>query len=80
MQLTTNHPSSSYNIPVFVDGGNNPLDYADGIKHFRKLNGFKTAADLAEKLGVSTRTVQGWEQGRMPSKIALKFMMELLER
>jgi len=80
MKLTTKHPSSSYNIPVFVDGDNNPLDYADGIKQFRKLKGFKTASDLAERLGVSTRTVEGWEQGRMPSQVALKFMMELLER
>lgn len=80
MRLTTDHPSSNHSITVFVDGDNNPLDYADGVKRFRKLKGFKTAADLAERLGVSTRTVQGWEQGRMPSHIALKFMMELLGR
>ena len=77
MKLTTDHPQSSYNLPVFVDGDNNPLDYVDGIKQFRQLNGWSTT-DLAEKLGTSRRTVEGWEQGRMPSKMALKFMQKLL--
>ncbi len=77
IKLTTNHPSSSYNIPVFVGGDNNPLDYADGIKMLRKIKKWSTG-ELAEQLGVSKRTVENWEQGRMPKPIALKFMATFL--
>jgi DNA-binding transcriptional regulator YiaG len=73
MKLTTNHPMSSYGMPIFVDDNNNPIDYADGIKWLREKLNF-SVKDLAEKCGVSPRTVEGWEQGRLPSKSALLLM------
>lgn len=77
MRLTTDHSMSSYGIPIFVDDNNQPLDYADGFRQVRQLQGWSTA-DLAEKLGVSARTVEGWEQGRMPSKPALIILSSLI--
>lgn len=77
MRLTTDHSMSSYGIPIFVDGGNNPIDYADGFRRVRQLKKW-TTADLAEQLGVSARTVEGWEQGRMPSKPALFILSKLI--
>ena len=79
MKLTTNHSQSSYNIPIFVDADNNPMDYADGVRELRRLMGWKNVAHLAEHCGVSPRTVEGWEQGRMPSPAALKLMSLLLD-
>ena len=78
MRLTTDHSASSYNIPVFVDDENNPMDYADGIRELRRLKGWKNVQALADHCGVSARTVEGWEQGRMPSQPALKLMSMLL--
>lgn len=77
LRLTTDHPASSYGVPVFVDDENNPLDYAPAIKQIRADNGWSTT-DLAEMLGKSRRTVEGWEQGRMPDKTALLLLMRLL--
>lgn len=77
MKLTTDHSMSSYGIPIFVDDGNNPLDYADGLRHLRKAKGW-SVADLADQVGVSARTVEGWEQGRMPSKPALIILSKLI--
>ena len=77
MRLTTNHSMSSYGIPIFVDDENNPLDYADGFRQVRQQKGWSTA-ELAEQLGVSARTVEGWEQGRMPSKPALIILSKLI--
>ena len=77
MRLTTDHSASSYGVPVFVDGDGNPMDYADGLRQLRKAKGWSTA-DLAEQVGVSARTVEGWEQGRMPSKPALIILSKLI--
>lgn len=77
MRLTTEHPQSSYGIPVFVDGAGQPLDYADGLRRLRREKGWNTTK-LAELLGVSRRTVEGWEQGRMPSKTALLLLQQIL--
>lgn len=77
MKLTTDHSASSYGVPVFVDDDNNPIDYADGFRKVRHLKGWSTA-DLAEQLGVSARTVEGWEQGRMPSKPALIILSSII--
>ena len=77
MWLTTDHPQSSYGIPVFVDGAGQVLDYADGFRKLRRLWDWNTAR-LAEELGVSRRTVEGWEQGRMPSKTALLLLQKIL--
>jgi len=37
----------------------------DIIRQIRKEKGW-TVSDLAERCGVSPRTVEGWEQGRLP--------------
>ncbi len=78
MKLTTEHSMSSYGIPIFVDDKKNPLDYADGVRQLRKEHGW-SVRDLADHCGVSPRTVEGWEQGRLPSKPALLLMQKLLD-
>lgn len=75
LQLTTKHPTSSYNVPVFMQDGD-PLDYAQGIRALLELVG-KTREQLAVELGVSAMTVTGWINGRMPSTTALKLMQVL---
>lgn len=77
LMLTTNHSTSSYGIPVFVDSENHPLDYADGIRQLRKLLGMSTD-DIAKIAGVSRRTVEGWEQGRPIAKPALMLIEQFL--
>jgi len=80
IKLTTNHTTSSYGIPAFVDRDTNqPLDYAQGVRQLRRSMGL-SVRDLAKHCGVSPRTVEGWEQGRLPSKPALLLMVRLLER
>jgi DNA-binding transcriptional regulator YiaG len=62
MQITTDHPAATPFRPVFVSGGTIVPD-RDGVALLRKkLN--LTQRELADQLGVSTRTVEGWEQGR----------------
>ncbi|UCH71747.1 MAG: helix-turn-helix transcriptional regulator [Thermoplasmatales archaeon] len=77
MKLTTEHSASSYGMPIFLDDNDNVLDYADGIRRLRKLKKISTKK-LGEICGVSHRTVEGWEQGRLPSKSALFLMKSLL--
>lgn len=63
MTITTEHPSSSYGIPVILDDAGKPMDYAPGIAAVRHQLGLSVAA-VGEAVGVSPRTVEGWEQGR----------------
>lgn len=77
MKITTDHPTSSYGIPVILDDDGNPMDYAPGIKALRATLGISTSR-LAEACGVSRRTVEGWEQGRMPLVESLNVMARLL--
>ena len=77
MRVTTNHPSSSYGQPVILDDIGQVLDYAPGIKAIRDKRGLTTQA-LADLCGVSRRTVEGWEQGRMPTAAALNVMSTLV--
>lgn len=77
MKLTTDHSSSSYGVPVFLDGEGNPMDYAPALQQLRKEKGWSTA-DLAIQVGVSARTVEGWEQGRLPSNSALIILSKLI--
>lgn len=78
MTITTQHASSSYGIPVILDDDGNVMDYEPGIKSVRARLSL-TQAELAEKCGVSPRSVQGWEQGRdrVPAA-ALNVMSDLL--
>lgn len=78
MKITTEHPASSYGIPVILDDDGNPTDYADGVKLLRDRLGLNTA-ELGATVGVSRRTVENWEQGRnQPSAPALKLMADLI--
>jgi DNA-binding XRE family transcriptional regulator len=69
-KLTTDHPASSYGIPIFVDDLNNPLGYGEGVRLIRKAHGL-TAGQFGAAIGVSRRTVEHWEQGRMPATESL---------
>jgi DNA-binding XRE family transcriptional regulator len=77
LRLAPDHPQSSYGIPVFVDRGNNPLDYADGVRMLRRMMGW-SVEELGERCGVSPRTVQGWEQGRNISGESLHAIKAIL--
>jgi DNA-binding transcriptional regulator YiaG len=77
MQVTTNHPTSSYGQPVILADDGSVMDYAPGIKAIRAKTGM-TTQQLAEAVGVSRRTVEGWEMGRMPSTLALRAMARLV--
>jgi DNA-binding XRE family transcriptional regulator len=77
MQITTDHPAATVFRPVFIAGGTIISD-RDGVALLRdELN--LTQRELAERLGVSTRTVQGWEQGR-PMGSAFLYAMQAILR
>ena len=80
MQITRDHPASSYGQPVILDSSGNLLEYAPGVKAIRAELGI-TARELAEHCGVSKRTVEGWEyapSGAYPQASALNVMNDLL--
>jgi DNA-binding XRE family transcriptional regulator len=77
MQITTDHPASSYGLPVILDDGGQPMDYADGIRAIRARLGLSTR-QLAAACGVSHRTVENWEQGRLPSRPSLLLLAAAL--
>ena len=78
MKITTDHPTSSYGIPVILDDAGQVMDYGPGVKALRKKLGLNTS-DFGSLIGVSGRTVEGWEQGkRMPGKPELMLMNQLL--
>lgn len=77
MRVTINHPASRYGQPVILDDSGQVLDYATGIKAIREKCGLTTQG-LADLCGVSRRTVEGWEQGRMPTAAALNVMATLV--
>jgi ribosome-binding protein aMBF1 (putative translation factor) len=80
VRITTEHPRSSYGIPVILDDDGEPLDYAPGVRAVRRALGISTA-ELAGACGKSRRTVEDWIQGRyMVPASALYVMKELLER
>jgi DNA-binding transcriptional regulator YiaG len=79
MHITTDHSASSYGQPVILDDDGDVMDYALGIKAVRgKLN--LTTEQLAAICNVSRRTVEGWEQGRMPETAALNVMATLISQ
>ena len=77
MRITTNHSASSYGQPVILSDGGEVLEYAAGIKGIRQQMEL-TTAEFAEQMGTSRRTVEGWEQGRVPSNTALLLLQYLL--
>jgi len=79
MVITTDHSASHYGQPVILSDGGGLMDYAPGIKAIRVKLGMSTQ-DLAKTCGVSRRTVEGWEQGRLPTAAALNVMGDLLKQ
>jgi transcriptional regulator with XRE-family HTH domain len=78
MRITTEHPSSTYGIPVVLDDAGNVMDYAEGVRAARASLGLSTAG-LAEATGKSRRTVEGWEgKHRPPPAEALYVLAGLL--
>lgn len=77
MRVTTKHPASSYGQPVILADDGSVMDYAPGIKAIRAKRGWNTQ-QLADVCGVSRRTVEGWESGRMPEARALNVMAGLV--
>ena len=77
MRITIDHAASSYGVPVILGDDGQLLDYAPGIRATRDKLGL-TARQLGELCGVSERTVNGWEQGRMPETAALNMLGKLL--
>lgn len=79
MKLTTDHDASRYGVPVFLDGWGNPMEYSRGIRRLRTMKRWNTAR-FGRACGVSGRTVEGWEQGRSPSVVALYHMMRMMDQ
>jgi len=77
MKITTDHSSSSYGQPVILSDSGGVMDYSPGIKAVRAKLGL-TTQQLADACGVSRRTVENWEQGRMPTTAALNVMADLV--
>lgn len=77
MKITTEHPSSSYGMPVILDYLGRVMTYKDGIKTLRRSKGL-SVKDLGAICGVSYRTVQGWESGKFPSASAMNALSSLL--
>lgn len=76
MRVTTNHSASSYGMPIILDDDGNLIDYGPGIKTIR-MNLRWSTQQMADACGVSRRTVEGWEMGRMPTAAALNVMATL---
>lgn len=77
MLITLNHAASSHGIPVILDDSGAVMDYAIGIRSIREKLGVNQA-QLGARIGVSARTVAGWEQGRMPETAALNALAKLV--
>jgi len=77
MQITINHPASSFGVPVILDDSGQPLDYADGFRRCRyRLN--MSTIEIGKHLGASGRTVEGYEQGRTIPVAALNVLGQLM--
>lgn len=79
MKITCEHSASSYGLPVILGDDGKVMDYAPGIKALRAKLDLSTQ-QLADKCGVSRRTVEGWEQSRTPEAAALNVMALLLKK
>jgi transcriptional regulator with XRE-family HTH domain len=64
---------------VFRTEDGTPMTFAAGVKALRERLGLTTDR-LARELGLSRRTVEGWEQGREPSYRAYKGLVMFLGR
>lgn len=77
MQITISHPASSFGVPVILDDSGLLLEYADGFRRCRyRLN--MSTVEIGKHLGVSGRTVEGYEQGRTIPVAALNVLGQLM--
>ena len=77
MQITTNHSLSSFGVPVILDDHGNALNYADGLRRCRYRLDLSTV-QIGKHFGVSGRTVENWEQGRLMPVSALNVLSSLM--
>jgi DNA-binding transcriptional regulator YiaG len=65
-------------FPVILDDAGNPVDFASGIRGIRESFG-ESQPKFAERLGVSAKAIQSWEQGwRKPSNTALRLLKTMI--
>ena len=63
MTITTEHPASSYGVPVILADDGTIIDTGTGIRAVREsLN--LSRDQFAAALRISKRTVEAWEYGR----------------
>jgi transcriptional regulator with XRE-family HTH domain len=72
MKIESNHGRL-----VILDESGHVMGYGPGIQAIRRHLGMSTQ-EFAAACGISRRTVEGWEQGRMPNGAALVAMQYLL--
>ena len=77
MKITAAHSASSCRQPVILSDDGSVMDYATGVRAVRQSLALSTA-QFGASLGVSARTVENWEQGRIPNTTALLLMATLL--
>ena len=53
----------TFGLPIFTDNKGRELPHPDGLIAFMDQNHL-TAGKLAEKIGLSARTVEGYRQGK----------------
>lgn len=79
MKVTIYHEESSYGMPVILDDAGNLMKPEAAFRAARERLRL-TNAELAPLLGVSVRTVEGWDLGRpVGSAAALNMLGKLLE-
>jgi DNA-binding transcriptional regulator YiaG len=68
-----------HGVPTPFERAKDGTNYAGGVRAVRERWGLSTG-ELGEELGVARRTIEGWEAGRMPGRMAIKQMRELATR
>lgn len=66
MRITTNHPASSYGLPVILDDDGQVMDYGPGLKAVRKRLGW-TQVELGVRTNKSIQSVKKYESGEIPT-------------
>jgi len=77
MQITLHHEASAFGMPVILDPEGKLMKYPAGIKLLRKRLRLSTTA-LGAICGVSHRTLEKWESGKVPPPAFALNAMSLL--
>lgn len=59
MRITTDHPASSYGVPVILDDAGELMDYGHGIREALSVLGW-TRREFADRAGKSLSTIDRW--------------------